>query len=76
VQSDPNSNGTWGNVGTAVPIASASIKPVLNADITLQFRPNGVVSTVVGALPMTLTLNNRTKTVTVGTYGNINITPP
>jgi len=76
VQSDPNSNGAFANVGNAVPFASASINPVLNADITLQFRPNGIVSTVAGAQPMTLTLNNRTKTITVGNYGNINITPP
>lgn len=76
VQSDPNSNGTFSNVGTAVPIASASINPVMNADITLQFRPNGTVSTIAGALPMTLTLKNQTKTITVGTYGNIDVTPP
>lgn len=75
VQSDPNSNGVFGNVGNAVPFASSSINPALNADITLQFRPNGAVSVVAGALPMTVTLKNNTKTINVGTYGNINVTP-
>jgi len=76
IQSDPNSDNTWGNVGNPVPFASSSINPVLNADMTLQFRPNGIVSVVAGAMPMTLTLNNNTKTITVGTYGNTNVTPP
>lgn len=75
VQNDPNSNGTYANVGNAVPIASPSFQPVMNADLTLQFRPNGAVSVVTGALPMTITMNNNVKTITVGTYGNINVTP-
>jgi prepilin-type N-terminal cleavage/methylation domain-containing protein len=75
IQSDPNSNGGWANVGTAVPFASSSIRPTLNANITLQFRPNGAVSTVVGALPVTLTLGNTTETIAVSNYGNIKVTP-
>ena len=78
VLSDPNSLGVFNPVNGAppVPIATASFTPVMNADITLQFRPNGIVSATTGALPMTLTLKNNVKTINVGTYGNINVTPP
>jgi prepilin-type N-terminal cleavage/methylation domain-containing protein len=75
VQSDPNSNATWGNVGTAVPFASSSIKPTINANLTLQFRPNGAVAATVGALPLTVTLGNNTETITVSNYGSITVTP-
>jgi type IV fimbrial biogenesis protein FimU len=74
LQSFDTVNNTWNSVGNAVPFAGAAVNPVLNADITLQFRPNGVVSATTGVLPMTLTGNNRIKTINVGTYGYINVT--
>lgn len=73
VQSDPNNNGTFANVGNAVTFSNSSGTPVINADLTLQFRGNGAVSTVVGALPMTLTMKGQTKTISVGIYGNVNV---
>jgi len=73
VQSDPNNNGAFANVGGAVPFSTASAKPVINADLTLQFRGNGAVSTALGALPLTLTMKGQTKTISVGIYGNITV---
>ncbi len=73
VQSDPNNNGAFANVGAAVPFSTSAGKPVINADLTLQFKGNGVVSTAAGALPMTLTMKGQTKTISVGIYGNVNV---
>lgn len=73
VQSDPNNNGTFANVGNAVPFSTSAGKPVINADLTLQFRGNGVVSTPAGALPMTLTMKGLTKTISVSLYGNVTV---
>jgi Tfp pilus assembly protein FimT len=75
VQSDPNRTATFANVGGAVPLSSSSTKATLNADTTLQFRPSGLVSATTGSMTMIMTLGNKTETITVSNYGNINVTP-
>ena len=76
VQSDPASNSTWGNVGGVVPLSTSSPAVVkLNQDTTLNLRPNGAVTATTGAMNFTLTLGNKTETITVSNYGSINVTP-
>lgn len=64
---------SYSNVGTAVPISSNSI--ILSADTTLEFRPNGQVSVVTGAMNFDISFRGVTKTIAVSTYGNVTITP-
>jgi prepilin-type N-terminal cleavage/methylation domain-containing protein len=73
VQSDPNRTGTYGAVGSAVPITSSKV--TLNADTTLQFRPSGAVSATTGAMTMVLALGTKNETITVLPYGNTTVTP-
>lgn len=76
VQSDPGSNGTWGNVGGAVPLSTATpIKMTLNQDTTLNFKPNGAVTATTGTMSLTLTLNGSPEAITVSNYGSINVAP-
>ena len=82
VQSNPTwPTGTFSNycVGAAtscpIPLSGSNIAVVLGADTTLQFRPNGMVTAVVGSIPLTLTYGTKTKSIAVSTYGNIKVTP-
>ncbi|HXB20416.1 MAG TPA: GspH/FimT family pseudopilin [Candidatus Solibacter sp.] len=76
VQSDPGSSGTWGNVGGAVPLSTATpITMTLNQDTTLNFKPNGAVTATTGAMNFTLGLTGKTETITVSNYGSITVTP-
>jgi Tfp pilus assembly protein FimT len=59
------------NVGSAVPLSAVGI--TLSAPTTLQFKPNGSVSAVVGTMSFTITYNGTTKTITVSNYGSINV---
>jgi Tfp pilus assembly protein FimT len=64
---------SFSNVGTAVPFAASAVG--LNQNFTLQFKPSGYVQATTGTTTFTLTYGSTTKTVTVSTYGNINVTP-
>jgi prepilin-type N-terminal cleavage/methylation domain-containing protein len=81
VQSDPNRTGTFTNycipaaANCPVPLSSSGIVAVLGADTTLQFRPSGIVSAIVGSTTLTLTYGNKVETITVSSYGNIKVTP-
>ncbi len=74
IQSSPTNNGTYGNVGTAVPISSWPV--TLSADTTLNFRPNGFVTAATGALNFTMTYKGVCQKLTVTNYGNVSISPP
>jgi Tfp pilus assembly protein FimT len=65
--------GAFTNVGTALPISSSNI--TLDNNVTLQFRPGGSMVVVAGAPTMVLSYGGRAETITVSTYGNINVTP-
>jgi prepilin-type N-terminal cleavage/methylation domain-containing protein len=82
VQSNPTwPTGTFSNycvpaaASCPVPLSGSSIPVVLGADTTLQFRPNGMVTAVVGSTPLTLTYLTKTESIAVSTYGNIKVTP-
>jgi Tfp pilus assembly protein FimT len=64
---------TFANVGTAVPLGATAV--ALNQNVTLQFRPSGFVEATTGTTTFTLTYGSTNKTVTVSSYGNINVTP-
>jgi len=66
---------------TAVSFAGVNSGVILSADTTFYFRPGGAVQSTEGTTtcptltPFTLTYNNVTKTITVGCYGQITVTP-
>lgn len=67
----------YSNVGSAVPFGSSS-GIQLGADITLQFTPGGRVTVSSGSLPLSVSSiagsgGNKTKTITVSTYGNVKV---
>jgi len=66
-------NASFANVGTAIPFGPANV--VLNNQTVLQFKPSGFVQATTGATTFTLTYGSTVKTVTVSSYGNINVTP-
>jgi Tfp pilus assembly protein FimT len=74
IQSSPTNNGTFGNVGTSVPISSWPI--TLSADTTLNFKPNGFVQAATGGLSFTMTYKGVCQKLTVTNYGNVSVTPP
>ncbi len=67
--SDPNSTGTFANVGSEVPLTAYPV--VLSGTTTFLFKPNGSVSAVAGGMTFTITYQNRTATITVSNYGSI-----
>ena len=71
--STPNcpTGGAYANVGTAVPLSGSAV--ALNADTTLQFKPNGFVCAPVGALNFTITYQGLCQKVTVTNYANISL---
>jgi prepilin-type N-terminal cleavage/methylation domain-containing protein len=83
VQSDP----TWPTATTftnycvppatscPVPLSNSGIVAVLGTDTTLQFRPSGMVTAIVGSTTLTLTYGGKVETITVSSYGNIKVTP-
>lgn len=64
---------TFTNVGTAVPFGSTAV--TLNQNVTLQFKPSGYVQATTGTTTFTLTYGSTQKTVSVSSYGNVNVTP-
>jgi Tfp pilus assembly protein FimT len=73
IQNSPTANGTYTNVGTAVPLSGSAV--TLSADTTLTFKPNGSVTASSGALSFTLSYQGVCQKVTVTNYGNVSITP-
>ena len=71
--SDPNKTGTFANVGSATPFASSGV--TLGQNTTLQFHPSGLVQATAGSTTLTLSYAGQTETITVSSYGNINVTP-
>lgn len=65
---------TFSTVGSAIPLTGKNV--ALSSDITLQFNPGGKVSNPLsaGSQTVTLTSGNRTATIVVSNYGNINVT--
>jgi Tfp pilus assembly protein FimT len=62
---------TFVNVGAAVPISGSAV--VLSAPTTFQFRSNGTVSAITGAMTFTVSYNGLTKTIAVSNYGSIKV---
>ncbi len=73
LQNDPERDGSYANVGTAVPITSNAV--TISATTTLEFRPNGRVSATTGAMNLDVSFQGVTKTITVSNYGNVTVTP-
>ena len=62
---------TFSNVSGAVPISGDPV--TLSASPTYQFKGNGSVSAVAGAMIFTISYKGTTKTLTVSKYGSITI---
>jgi prepilin-type N-terminal cleavage/methylation domain-containing protein len=62
---------TYQNVGGVVPLASWPM--TLSPNTTINFKPNGAVTTSVGTNTFTITYMGTTKTVTVSNYGNVTV---
>lgn len=82
VQSNPTwPTGTFSNycvpaaASCPVPLSNSGIQVILGADTTLQFRPSGMVTAIVGSTNLTLTYGSKTENIAVSTYGNIKVTP-
>jgi type II secretory pathway pseudopilin PulG len=76
VANEPTGTTSYANVGTSIPLSGRPV--VLGANTVFQFQPNGtVVTNPSSAAPYTFTIayQGTTETVTVSTYGNIDVTP-
>jgi Tfp pilus assembly protein FimT len=73
IQSSPTNNGTYANVGGAIPLSGSAV--TLSADTTLNFKPNGSVTAATGALNFKITYQGVCQKVTVTNYGNVTVTP-
>jgi prepilin-type N-terminal cleavage/methylation domain-containing protein len=62
---------TYLNVGSVVPLASWPM--TVNQDTTINFKPNGMVTTTVGTNVFTITYQGTTRTITVSNYGNVTV---
>lgn len=74
--SDPTASSppVFVNVGSAVPFASGTNSTTLGTDTTLQFGGGGSLTATTGSLVLVLTrASNKTGTITVSPYGNINV---
>ena len=71
VLSEVPPSASFSNVGNAIPFSGAPV--TLSSPTTLQFKPNGSVSAVRGAMTFTISYNGLTKTVTVSNYGSISV---
>ena len=73
VQNQPIGAVAMVNVGNPIPLAGSKV--ALNQNITLEFRPNGLVSAVQGQLNFSMTYAGKTKSLAVSRYGNVTVTP-
>jgi prepilin-type N-terminal cleavage/methylation domain-containing protein len=72
ISSDPTGSGTFTKVGGAVPFGPSTLG--IDENTTIQFSPSGKVTFLTGTSPIVLTLKAKTGTLTVSTYGNVNVT--
>jgi prepilin-type N-terminal cleavage/methylation domain-containing protein len=85
VQNQCPAGGAWVNVCTGgaascpVPLSGSSDKLTLNADLTLVFSPGGKVTSASfpgGGINLVITYGNKPpETISVSTYGSINVNP-
>jgi Tfp pilus assembly protein FimT len=71
-------NGAFGAASAAVPLMGSGV--ALSSDVTMQFFPNGQITMVPAANPMTITLSYSSsglvpETITVSPYGRISVYP-
>lgn len=71
VQSDQNNNGTWANVGGAIPIPGVGLG--MSQSTTLVFKPNGMVTASAGSTSFNISSEGHTQSITVSLYGNVTI---
>jgi Tfp pilus assembly protein FimT len=63
---------TYANVGNAQPISSSSV--TVGGNVTFTFSPSGLVTaTPSTANPFTITYQGHTKTITVSSYGQVDV---
>jgi prepilin-type N-terminal cleavage/methylation domain-containing protein len=72
VTSDPTGSGTFTNVDSAIPFTGSPLVN-LSGDFSFQFSPSGKVALTSGTSPFVLSRSGKTGTITVSTYGNINV---
>ena len=60
---------TYQNVGATVPLSSWPM--TFNQDTTINFSPNGFVTSTVGSNVFTIAYQGTTATITVSNYGNV-----
>jgi Tfp pilus assembly protein FimT len=72
LSSKPPGAGSFSNVGGAIPLGTASGVTISQAT-TLQFKPNGAVTAIVGSLSLSVTYAGTTRTLTVSPNGNVSI---
>ncbi len=68
---DLPSGTTYANVGSTVPLSGSAIS--LDQDMTIQFKPNGSVTTTVGTPPLSISYQGSTKQMTITSYGNVSV---
>ena len=73
VASQPPGAAGFTNVGRAIPLQGANV--TLSQDTTLQFRPNGLVQATTGAKSLTLSYGEKSKTISVSSFGNVTVYP-
>ena len=73
VKNQPIGAAAMVNVGNSIPLAGSKV--TLSQDVTLQFRPNGIVLATQGQMGFSMTYQGKTKTITVSRYGNVTVTP-
>ena len=76
------SSGTFSNdcpgglTSCPVPLSGSGTAVSLNADITMTFSPGGKITSATSPMSMVITYStNPPETITVSSYGNINVTP-
>ena len=76
------SNGTFTNdcpgalTSCPVPLSGTGTAVTLNADITMNFSPGGKITSTASPISMVITYSTKPpETITVSSYGSINVTP-
>lgn len=76
------SNGTFSNdcpgalTSCPIPLSGSGTAVALNADITMTFSPGGKITSATSPMSMVITYSTKPpETITVSSYGSINVTP-
>ena len=76
------SSGTYTNdcpgtlTSCPIPLSGTGTPVTLNADITLSFSPGGKITSTASPISMVITYSTKPpETITVSSYGSINVTP-